>query len=81
MTVVCPGPVETEVFDHSGSLPRNALLNQRAKAKDVVKKALKDLERGKAVSVYGTSMNLSRLVSGIVPDGWIISFMKKFNRI
>ena len=72
VTAVCPGPVQTEFFDRSGNLPRNPMLNRRAKAKDVVKKALKDAACKKAVSVYGLSMNVSGIASGLLPDGLII---------
>jgi len=59
--VVCPGPVETPFLNHAyGRYGEMSLLKKMttAKPEKVVRKALKDCKRGRAVSVYGLSMNL-----------------------
>lgn len=68
VTAVCPGPVKTEFFAAGGielnSVKRLFLI----KPERVVRKALFDAEKGKAVSVCGGSMKLVRAASGVLPQ-------------
>ncbi len=70
VTVVCPGPVATPFLNHAyGRYGEMGFLKKMATAKpeNVVRKALKDCRRGKAVSVYGLSMNvLYKLTRGLI---------------
>ncbi len=74
VTAVCPGPVDTEFFDVSGTISNPLKKLCMADPALVVHKALKDSKHKKDVSVYGVSMNLSRLVAKILPYKWIIRF-------
>lgn len=79
VTAVCPGPVKTEFFQvasHSKkpTLPiKNMVL---APADEVVKKALKDVARGREISVYGLTMNGFRILSKWVPHRFILPYIK-----
>ena len=77
VTAVCPGPVDTEFFDHTGKEVASVKKKFRADAKDVVRKALIDSARGKKISVYGLSMKAAWVVSKIVPDSVIVAVMEK----
>lgn len=77
VTAVCPGPVDTEFFDHTGKEVASVKKRFRADAKDVVRKALIDSARGKKISVYGLSMKAAWVASKIVPDSVIVAVMEK----
>ena len=77
VTAVCPGPVDTEFFDHTGKEVASVKKKFRADAKDVVRKALIDSARGKKTSVYGLSMKAAQVASKIVPDSVIVAVMEK----
>ncbi len=77
VTAVCPGPVDTEFFDHTGKEVVSVKKKFRADAKDVVRKALIDSARGKKISVYGLSMKAAQVASKIVPDSVIVAVMEK----
>ena len=77
VTAVCPGPVDTEFFDHTGKEVASVKKKFRADAKDVVRKALIDSVRGKKISVYGLSMKAAWVASKIVPDSVIVAVMEK----
>ena len=77
VTAVCPGPVDTEFFDHTGKEVASVKKKFRADAKDVVRKALIDSARGKKISVYGLSMKVAWVASKIVPDSVIVAVMEK----
>ena len=79
MTAVCPGPVDTEFFDHTGKEVASVKKKFRADAKDVVRKALIDSARGRKTSVYGLSMKTAHLASKIVPDSVIAVIMEKIS--
>lgn len=72
VTAVCPGPVDTEFFDVSGRIENIWKQMVMAKAPDVVKKALIDSRRGKALSVYGIAMQGARIASKFVPHSLIL---------
>ena len=77
VTAVCPGPVDTEFFDHTGKEAASVKKKLRADAKDVVRKALVDSARGRKTSVYGVSMKMAWAASKIVPDSAIAAIMEK----
>ena len=61
VTTVCPGPVKTPFLDHAyGRYGKMNTLKKMtmAKPEKVVKKALQDCKKHKAVSVYGLPMKL-----------------------
>lgn len=70
VTVVCPGPVKTPFLDHAyGRYGEMNILKKMtmAKPEKVVKKALKDSKKKKAVSVYGLPMKmLYGLTKGLI---------------
>lgn len=77
VTAVCPGPVKTEFFDvaekhHSAKFYKKLGM---AKANDVVNKALSDGYHGRAVSVYGPTMNAFRFISKLLPHEIILKFI------
>lgn len=67
VTAVCPGPVDTEVFDRSGTgaLPLKKLF--MASPEDVAAKALLDARRRRDVSVYGLPVQLLRILCRLFP--------------
>ena len=76
MIAVCPGPVETEFFavaqknefmkDKGGETePANRALF--ASSRDVVAKALADLDKGKRHSIFGFSMKLFASAAALAP--------------
>lgn len=74
VTAVCPGPVDTEFFDiaqTSANVPFYKKLFM-SDAKKVVKKALRDSMMGKSISVYGSSMQLFRVLCKILPHTVIL---------
>lgn len=81
VTVVCPGPVDTEFFDKAGSLPRIGKISSRAEAAPVVRQAIKDSRKRRTVSIYGTPMRMAWIAAKVVPYGVSAAFMKWFNRI
>ena len=65
ITVFCPGPVETEFGDVSGSnLGKKAL-----SAETAAKKAVFGMLKGKKTVVPTLTMKLTRILSKIIPDG------------
>ncbi len=50
---VCPGWIKTEFFDHAVTDDTISYYNRYYEASEVVKQALKDMKKGKAVSVLG----------------------------
>lgn len=72
VTAVCPGPVNTEFFRTSGH-PENLLKRLvMAEPTPVVKKALLDVRRRKAVSVPGRAMQILFVITKLIPHGWIL---------
>jgi len=65
VVAICPGPARTEFFkDNSKKMILGVPV---AESSAVVKKALADYKKGKAVSVYGLPMQISRFFSAILP--------------
>lgn len=71
VTAVCPGPVDTEFFQISGT-PSSLKKLTMVKAPAVVRKALRDSIRKKDVSVYGIPMLACRIAAKIIPHRMIL---------
>ena len=69
VTAVCPGPVKTDFFATGGIKLNPVKRLFLIKPERVVRKALFDAEKGKAVSISGGSMKLVRAASGVLPQG------------
>ena len=74
---VCPGPVKTEFFDRAYQQEEMKFYKKfvMADPKKVVRKAIHDARRNKAVSVYGCSMKITRIFCKIIPAKWIAKIM------
>lgn len=78
VTAVCPGPVKTEFFDIAESkdeIPAYKILFMADPVK-VVKRALRDAEAGKFLSVYGPAMKLAYLAAKALPHGLLLKVYK-----
>lgn len=74
VTAVCPGPVDTEFFQVSGTIENIWKRRTMAEAPEVVYRALLDAKAGKSVSVYGTWMRAAHIAAKLIPHDWIVSF-------
>lgn len=68
VTIVCPGPVDTEFLDICNAGKKEKILKKYTKVspEKVVKKALLDAKNGKKLSIYGIPMKVVRIVSKIL---------------
>lgn len=48
-----------------------------ADSKKVVRKAIRDARKNKAVSVYGMTMKVTRVICKLLPGRWIAKIMGK----
>ena len=76
---VCPGPVKTEFFDRAYEQEEMKFYKKfvMADPKKVVKKAIRDARKNKAVSVYGMTMKVTRVICKLLPGRWIAKIMGK----
>ena len=77
VTAVCPGAVKTEFFNRALTkkhLPAYKKLVM-ADPKKVIKKAWKDNEQNKEISVYGKAIKLTHLVTKILPHSLFLQFI------
>ena len=74
---VCPGPVKTEFFDRAYEQEEMKFYKKfvMADPKKVVRKAICDARKNKAVSVYGITMKVTRIFCKILPGKWIAKIM------
>ncbi len=74
VTVVCPGPVETEflAISNDGKEPKAMKKLVTVHPKPVVRKALYDAKEGKELSIYGLPMKAVYIASKLLPHKWII---------
>ena len=81
VTAVCPGPVKTEFFDIAEEKNEVKLYKKMfmANPKRVVKKAIKDSMLRKDISVYGISIKLLHIFSGVLPTKFVFSVIRKIN--
>ena len=78
VTAVCPGPVNTEFFQAAGTEVHPSKKRFMAEADDVVKKAMKDANAGKELSVYGASMKFLHLAGKIFPVKLVMAVANHF---
>lgn len=78
VTAVCPGPVNTEFFQAAGTEVHPSKKRFMAEADDVVKKAMKDANAGKELSVYGASMKFLHLAGKILPVKLVLAVANHF---
>lgn len=77
VTVVCPGPVDTEFFDTAGDNEQTPVKKKLLVPADkVVSQAIKDAAMGNDMSIYGVAMKSAHLASKIVPDKIIMNIFK-----
>ena len=80
VTAVCPGPVDTEFFEVSGTNNSKAKAAAMVTAKEVVSTALLDARRKKPVSVHGTLMKGARIACKLMPEDAIFYALDKWMR-
>ncbi len=75
VTAVCPGPVKTEFFDIAEEKGSIALYKKLIMANPVkvVRKAMKDMRRGKTISVYGITMNTFLVLCKVCPNKMLLN--------
>lgn len=81
VTAVCPGPVDTEFFETSGSLGSLMKESIMAKAPQVVRQALLDARDKKELSIYGITMKSANIVSRLLPHNVVIKAMEKMGAV
>lgn len=74
VTAVCPGPVDTDFFRAGGITLSPVKRLFLAKPEPVVRKALRDAHKDKALSVYGVSIKAVRLLAKLLPHGLLVRF-------
>lgn len=80
VTIVCPGPVDTEFLEHIGGRERMPAYKRRfiARPGAVVNQAIMDAARGKELSIYGFSMKCFFILCKIVPHKVILKAVEFF---
>lgn len=81
VTVVCPGPVDTEFFCRCGKLTNPFKDSVKAAPKCVVRRALLDSVKKKRVSVYGPAMKCARIAAKVAPDELTVDILCRLNKI
>ncbi len=76
---VCPGWVRTEFFDHATATDNNAVTyyNKIYESKDVIKTALKDMKKGKDVSIHGFRVKAQVLLVKLLPHSMVMKIWLK----
>ena len=69
VSALCPGPVQTE-FEHVAGVD---FASVGLKSEKVARYAVKKLFRGKMVIVPGVIFKLGRILTKLLPDGWLLS--------
>ena len=72
-------PVKTEFFDRAYEQEEMKFYKKfvMADPKKVVRKAIRDARKNKAVSVYGMTMKVTRVICKLLPGRWIAKIMGK----
>ena len=75
VSVVCPGWVRTDFFDHTND--KSVRLSPKkyspmTEPRDVVRRALRDVERGKALSIYGAFTKMQHVASKLLPHSLLM---------
>ncbi len=81
VTAVCPGPVDTEFFRHSGVLPNAFKESAAADPRLVVRQALRDCVDRRRVSVYGMGMKAARAASKLLPYSLTANILRWANKM
>ncbi len=81
VTAVCPGPVDTEFFRHSGVLPNAFKKSATADPRLVVRQALRDCVDRRRVSVYGMGMKAARAASKLLPYSLTANILRWANKM
>ena len=78
MTIVCPGPVDTEFLENIGGKSRMPSYKRRfiASPQAVVNQAIIDAARKKEISIYGFSMNCFFILCKIVPHRVLLKIVE-----
>lgn len=69
---VCPGWVKTEFFNHAVKDDTVSYYNKYFESRDVVARAMRDMKKGKDVSVCGLSIRLQVLLTKLLPHRLIM---------
>ena len=69
---VCPGWVRTEFFDHAVTDDTIKYYNKFFDSDEVVRRALKDMKRGKDVSICGLSVRAQVLATKLLPHKMVM---------
>ncbi len=74
VTIVCPGPVDTEFLAISNQGKEQKPLKKMCtvEPEPVVNKALRDAKAGKELSIYGLPMHVVYLASKLLPHKWMV---------
>ena len=74
---VCPGWVKTEFFDHAVTDNTIVYYNKFFTSEQVITRALRDMRKGKDVSVCGASVRLQVLLTKLLPHRLIMKIWCK----
>ncbi len=74
---VCPGWVKTEFFNHAVTDDTITYYNRFFTAEQVITRALKDMKKGKDVSVCGFSIRAQVLVTKLLPHRFVMKIWCK----
>ena len=74
---VCPGWVATEFFDHAVSDDSVTYYNKIYQPDDVVRTALRDMKKGKDVSVHGFRVRAQVLGVKLLPHKLVMKIWMK----
>lgn len=78
---VCPGWVRTEFLnraqDDAGSLRFYGCFYE---APDVVKRAIRDMKKGKQVSLYGAQTRMLIVLSKVLPHRWVAAIWNRLQK-
>ena len=72
MMAVCPGWVKTEFFDHAVTDDTITYYNKFFTPEQVISRALRDMKKGKDVSVCGASIRLQVFATKLLPHKWVM---------
>lgn len=81
VTAVCPGPVDTEFFQTSGTNKSAMKESTMVTAAPVVKQALLDARDKKEVSIYGSVMKGANVAAKVLPHSVVIKAMNRLSEI